>query len=674
MYATEPAARQESKAMTKEYVHTRTPFGLVLVTAAALTGGYHCHGLTHSRHAHGDADSDAITHVSRDELDDQVQYFRDHYTKREHRIEMRDGVRLFTAVYSPKDASKRYPMVMRRTPYGVSPYGEDKYPDYPWYLGPPQPMAEEGYIFIYQDVRGRFMSKGEFVNMTPHIKNKTSKLDIDESTDAYDTIEWLLDNVPNHNGRVGLWGISYPGFYAVAGMIDAHPALRAVSPQAPIADWYFDDFHHHGAFFLTDAFDFFFVFGQPRCELTTEWNDDFDYKTPDGYQFFMNLGPLKNVNDRHFKGEIAFWNSAIEHPDYDEFWQDRNILPHLHNVAPAVMTVGGWFDAEDLYGTLKTYYALETQNPGIFNTLVMGPWFHGGWDRSFGETVGNIHFGARTATFYQEKIEIAFFNRFLKDKRSSQLPEAYVFETGVNQWRTFDVWPPRNLQARQLHLRAGGRLSFKPAGAGEDPYDEYVSDPSHPVPYTEEITTETTQEYMTDDQRFASRRPDVVSYQTDPLVKDITLAGPMLADLWVSTSGTASDWVVKLIDVFPDQASNAVHSPSRPLGGYQMMVRSEVIRGRYRNSYEHPEQFVPNEPTHMTLELLDVLHTFKKGHRIMVQVQSSWFPLVDRNPQKYVDNIFLAEEEDFIKATQRVYRSPGHPTHLKIGVLSGGSD
>jgi putative CocE/NonD family hydrolase len=600
------------------------------------------------------------------EKEDSAAYIREHYTKQEYRVPMRDGVRLFTAVYTPKDASQAYPILMQRTPYSVAPYGKE---DYRSELGPSHFFAREGYIFAYQDVRGCFMSEGKFDNMRPHLDKKTSKRDIDESSDTFDTIEWLLAKVPNHNGRVGQWGISYPGFYSSAGMIDAHPALKAVSPQAPIADWFFDDFHHHGAFFLPHAFGFFSVFGPVRPEPTTRWAKRFEYGTPDGYQFYLNLGPLKNANERYFKDRIPFWNRMVDHPNYDAFWQARNLLPHLKKVAPAVMTVGGWFDAEDLYGALKTYRAIEKQNPDSFNVLVMGPWLHGGWSRGDGDKLGNIHFGAKTARFYQQHMELPFFEYFLKDKGEHGLPEAYVFETGANRWQRFDTWPPK-LETRKLYFHQGGRLKFDtPAEEGEA-YDSYVSDPNHPVPFTEAIATGMTVEYMTDDQRFASRRPDTLAYQTEVLDRDITLAGPLRADLRVSTSGTDSDWVVKLIDVFPNEAQDPPDLPSgRHLGGYEMMVRSEVIRGRFRNSYERPEPFVPNEPTKVSLELQDVLHTFAKGHRIMVQIQSTWFPLVDRNPQKYVDNIFLADPKDFIKTTQRIYRSKQQPTCVEIGVL-----
>lgn len=592
---------------------------------------------------------------------------RENYTKREERIPMRDGVHLFTSIYVPKDTSKKYPILLMRTPYSVGPYGKDVYRPV---LGPNPLFQKEGYIFAYQDVRGRFMSEGEFVNMRPHIDDKKSKNDIDESSDTYDTVDWLVKNIPNNNGRVGQYGISYPGFYSSAGMIDAHPALKAVSPQAPIADWFFDDFHHHGAFFLPHGFNFLAIFGQPRPKPTTGWGKPFTHGTPDGYQFFLDMGSLKHADERYFHGNIAFWNEMADHPNYDAFWQARNLLPHLKHVAPAVMTVGGWFDAEDLYGALQTYRAVEKQNPGIYNTIVMGPWRHGGWSRTGGDRLGNVEFGSKTSDFYQKEIELPFFNHFLKDGPNAHLPEAYLFETGANRWRKFDVWPPADLKKRSLYFHAGGRLSFDPPTEKDEAFDEFISDPAHPVPFTEVINVGMTAEYMTDDQRFASRRPDVVTYQTDVLKDDVTLAGPLMADLRVSTTGTDSDWAVKLVDVFPNDARD--HKDLRPgehMAGYQMMVRSEVIRGRFRNSNEKPEPFVPGEVTRVPLELQDVVHTFKKGHRIMFQVQCTWFPLVDRNPQKYVDNIFKADDKDFIKATQRVYHSAEQASAVQVGIL-----
>ncbi len=592
-------------------------------------------------------------------------YIRENYTRQDYLIPMRDGVRLHTVVFSPRDKSQAYPLLINRTPYGVGPYEKAKMRDK---LGPNPHFAKEGYIFVYQDVRGRYLSEGEFDNMRPHNPKKFAKTDIDESSDTFDTIDWLLKRVPNHNGKAGLYGISYPGFYASAGMCQAHPAQKAVSPQAPIADWYFDDFFHHGAFYLNHAFNFFSGFGKPRPQPTTKSAERIKHGTPDGYQFFLDLGSLKNVNPRYYKDQVAFWKAFVEHPTYDAFWQARNILPHLKKVAPAVMTVGGWFDAEDLYGPLQTYRAVEKQNPGIFNVLVMGPWAHGQWSRADGAKLGHIHFGANTAEFFQKAIELPFFNHFLKDKGQHGLPEAYVFQTGANRWRQFDHWPPRNLNSKSLFVHASGKLRFEPAQEETGPaFDEFVSDPRRPVPYTEALSTGMTQEHMTDDQRFASRRPDVAVYQTEVLQKDLTLAGPLRAELYVATSGTDADWIVKVIDVFPN---NAVNNPAgRKMGGYQMLVRAEVLRGRYRNSYEKPEPFTPNQPAKVMLPLQDVLHTFAKGHRLMVQIHSTWFPLVDRNPQKYVPNIFLAADSDFIRATQRVYRSRTHPTAIQVGIL-----
>ncbi len=596
-----------------------------------------------------------------------AEHIRASYTKFEHRVPMRDGKRLHTAIYVPNDRSKDYPFLLFRTPYSCSPYGADRYRKS---LGPDMRFVRDGYIFVYQDVRGRFMSEGEYVNMTPHVARKAGPEDIDESTDTFDTIEWLLANVDDHNGRVGQWGISYPGFYTIAGAIDSHPALKAVSPQAPIADWFWDDFHHHGAFFLPHGFNFLSRFGVPRPEPTTESPPRFHHGTPDGYRFFLDLGPLRNVNDEHFHGKIPFWNQLVQHPNYDEFWQSRNILPHLKGVRCAVMTVGGWFDAEDLYGPLKVYREVERNNPGTFNVLVMGPWDHGGWGRRDGDALGNVRFGFKTSEFYRERILYPFFREHLQGVGEAQLPEAWVFETGANRWRTFAAWPPDSVVEQSLYPRAGGGLSSAPPTEAGPAFDEFVSDPAKPVPFTEATAIGMTREYMTDDQRFAARRPDVLAYRTDVLESDTTLAGPLQADLWVSTSGTASDWIVKLIDVLPDSAEDPEPNPRGVrMGGYQMMVRSEVIRGRFRDSYEHPEPFVPDRPTRVTLELQDVLHTFKRGHRIMIQIQSTWFPLVDRNPQKFVPNIFEATEDDFIKATQRVHRSKEHATRLRIGVL-----
>ncbi len=595
-------------------------------------------------------------------------YIKDNYTRRTHRIAMRDGAKLHTIVYAPKDDSQKYPIIMTRTPYGIHPYEEDKHR---FTLGPNKHFVKEGYIFVYQDVRGRYMSEGNYANMRPQLQKAGGPKDIDESTDTYDTIDWLVKNVPNNSGKVGLFGISYPGFYTSAGMINAHPALKAASPQAPIADWFFDDFYHHGAFFLSHAFPFFDRFGDPRGpELTMLRKTGPNYGTPDGYRFFLDIGPLKNVNPRYYKNKITFWNEMMQHPTYDKFWQDRNLLPHLKKVAPAVMTVGGWFDAEDLYGTFRTYQAIEKQNPGIFNVMVVGPWAHGAWEREDSTSLGHINFGSNTSAFYQKEIELPFFNHFLKGKGEHGLPEAYVFETGVNHWRKFDHWPPQGVQEKVFYLRAKGKLSTE-ASSDKSTFDSFVSDPSKPVPTSERIAFGMPQQYMTDDMRYASSRPDVLTYQTGILDKDLTLAGPIQADLRVATTGTDADWIVKVIDVFPDnyEGKTGQKNSDKDMRGYQMHVRSEIIRGRYRNSFEKPEPFKPGEPVTIKLTLQDVLHTFKKGHRVMVQIHSSWFPLTDRNPQKYVPNIFFANEEDFTPATHRVYRSPDLPSRIYVGLL-----
>ncbi|MCC7015155.1 MAG: CocE/NonD family hydrolase [Planctomycetes bacterium] len=587
------------------------------------------------------------------------------YDKREVRIPMRDGAQLFTAIYTPRSTGGPWPILLRRTPYSVRPYGENEFPTT---LGPSRELEESGYIFALQDVRGCYMSEGQFVDMRPHQVDKLG-VAFDEASDAYDTVEWLTTQLDDDNGKVGMWGISYPGFYAATGMIDAHPALAAVSPQAPIADWYFDDFHHHGAFFLPHAFNFLAGFGRPRPLLTTERSFRFEHGTPDGYRFFLDLGPLSNANARYFKGQIATWNDMLAHPNYDEFWSSRNLLPHLRNVAPAVMTVGGWFDAEDLYGPLQIYRAIERQDPQAFNVLVMGPWPHGGWARDDGTRLGNVSFGGAQSAHYRAQIEFRFFEHFLKGSGEHGLAEANVFETGTNRWRSFDAWPPREAQRRTLYLRTGERLAGE-AGDDESAFDEFTSDPREPVPYTQAIAIGMTREYMTDDQRFAERRADVLEYQSEVLDSAWTLAGPLAAELIVSTSREDADWIVKLIDVFPGDAPDPEGTPAGVrMGGYQMLVRSEVLRGRFRESYALPKPFVPLEPTRVRVELQDVLHTFAKGHRLMVQVQSTWFPLVDRNPQQWVDNIFEARESDFAAAQHRVWHSPGRASRLEFTVL-----
>jgi len=597
-------------------------------------------------------------------------YIIKHYEKSEHMLTMRDGVQLFTAIYQPSDRSETYPILLLRTPYSCRPYGADKYKSM---LGPSWPIVRDKYIFVYQDVRGKFMSEGTYENMRAIIPDKTSAEQVDESTDTYDTIEWLVNNISNNNGKVGMYGTSYPGFYVTSGLVNAHPALKAATPQCPIADWWFDDFHHHGAFFLAHMYWFMYVFGPERPEPSTEGSARFEFPTPDGYQFFLeDIGPLSNINKKYYLNRIAFWNDFISHPNYDEFWQSRNILPHLDRITPAVMTVGGWYDAEDLYGPLKTYQSIEAKNPEAKNIIVMGPWKHGGYARGDGATLGNIFFknDPPPSYYYLENIEYNFFNYHLKGKGELSLPEALMFDTGSNQWQRFDNWPPMDMESRTLYFRDNGLLDFEPPSATES-YSEFISDPANPVPYTETVTSGMTKEYMTDDQRFAARRPDVLTFQAEILEDDITLVGNIVAELKVTTSGTAADWIIKLIDVYPDSASNYSHNPENiKMAGYQRMIRSEVFRGRFRNSYEVPEPFVPNEITEVKFELQDILHTFKTGHRIMIQVQSSWFPLVDRNPQKYVDNIYFAEKSDFVTETHRIYHTAVNPSIIEVRIIT----
>lgn len=595
-------------------------------------------------------------------------YLVQHYTKYEYEIPMRDGVKLFTVVYSPKDQRVKYPILYNRTPYNVAPYGKDI--GFSFRRGLFPQFLREGYIFVFQDVRGRFMSEGQFRHMTSFIDNKQSKTDVDEGSDAYDTIDWLLKNIKNHNGKVGMWGISYPGYYTTCAAINAHPALVCVSPQAPIADWFFDDMHHHGAFFLAANFDFLAEMDIPRHGKTKVWKHAYKFDNPDGYDFFMKLEPLSQAKSMYFGDSIAFWNELVAHPNYDDFWQKRNILPHLKNIKPAVLIVGGWYDAEDLYGTFKTYKTIEKNNPGIRNSLVIGPWIHGGWARTDGSYLGNVSFEIKSSMFYRDSIELPFFNYYLKGKGRLNLAEATMFMTGENKWTKFSNWPPENLEFSNLYLSENHDLSFNPPEKTGSSFDEFISDPKKPVPYTEDIAFGMTKEYMVDDQRFAARRPDVLVYSTDPLQNDIILAGPLTAHLNVSTTGGDADFIVKLIDVYPSDApDNPTTRKGMKMAGYQQMVRSEVIRGRFRNSYENPVPFKPGETEVINLELQDVLHCFKKGHQIMIQIQSTWFPLVDINPQSYVDNIFLAKPEDFIKATHRVYHEKGRESYVKVGVL-----
>lgn len=592
-------------------------------------------------------------------------FVRTHYTKVERMIPMRDGVNLFTAIYIPKDiaTTNQYPFIMQRTPYSCSPYGEDQYTTrLTQYIH----LAREGYIFVFQDVRGKYMSEGEYVNIRPHNPNKKGN-EIDESSDTYDTVDWLVKNIENNNGRVGIFGISYPGFYSTASLPGAHPALKAVSPQAPVTEWFLgDDFHHNGAFFMMDAFRFYYSFGQPRPKPTTQGNPGFEFPTPDNYDFFLREGTLQNLTKKYMSN-IGFWNDMMEHPNYDDFWQSRDIRRHLKNVTPAVMTVGGLFDAEDAFGPWYVYQAIEKLSPQTDNRIVMGPWFHGQWSRGDGDFLGNVNFGNKTSVYYRQQIELPFFNYYLKGKGNFNQTKAHIFDSGTNEWNAYQSWPPAAATTTKLYFHANGKLSFD-APNGNNAFDEYVSDPANPVPYTEDVHLARTREYMTDDQRFAARRPDVMVYETDILTEDVTIAGPVFANLFTSTTGTDADYVVKVVDVYPNDTPNQYENETVPMGGYQRLVRGEVMRGRFRNSFEKPEAFTPNKVEKVRFLLPDMAHTFKKGHRIMIQVQNSWFPLVDRNPQKFVD-IYKANASDFQKATQRIYFDQQRPSHVEVMVL-----
>ena len=583
-------------------------------------------------------------------------FIRDHYTKREAMVPMRDGKQLFTAIYSPKDQSKKYPIMMRRTPYSCAPYGADSYSRAFQNMN----LARAGYIFVFQDVRGKYMSEGEFVDVRPHIPatdpSPKGKKQVDEATDTYDTVDWLLKNATNNNGRVGVMGISYPGFYATMAILAGHPAIKAVSPQAPVTDWFVgDDFHHNGAFMLMDGFSFYSGFGKPRPQPTTEGQAGFrDWNTPDNYDFFLRAGALRNFSTKYGMNEIPFWNELMAHPNYDAWWKARNPRPHLKNVQAAVMTVGGLFDAEDCWGAWNVYKSIEKQNPAsVANSIVMGPWVHGGWARGAGDRLGNVVFGQNTSDFYQSEIEFKFFEHHLRNEGKLDLPEAYIFETGSNQWTTYDTWPPKNIEQQKFFFQAKGRLSSSNSATATAAFDQYVSDPNKPVPYTEDVHLRRTREYMTDDQRFAARRPDVLVYHTEVLSEPLTVTGPVIADLWTSLSTSDADFVVKLIDVFPDTLKGRENGV--PMGGYQMLVRGEIFRGRYRESLENPKAFEPNVATNVKFELPDVAHTFLPGHKMMVQVQSSWFPLADRNPQQFI-NIYEAKDEDFVPCTIQVHR------------------
>ena len=605
---------------------------------------------------------------------------KEHYTKYEFRIPMRDGVHLFTSVYMPKETSRSYPFLIDRTPYSVAPYGVDQYRTH---LGPSPDFDKSGYIFVFQDVRGRYMSEGDFIEMRPHIDNKKSNKDIDDSTDLYDTIDWLLKNIPNNNGKAGIWGISYPGFYTSASMIDSHPALKAASPEAPMTNLFMgDDSYHGGAFMLAANFGFYAFFKPQDNPQLPKASVPFDFGTKDAYEFYLHVGPIGNLS-KLLDGHSYLFDDQMHHDTYDDYWKARNLAPHMKNIHCAVLTVGGWFDAEDLQGPFTTFHSVDQNNSDIFNSLVVGPWVHGGWARYDGEHLGRAEFFSNTGDFYRKNIVFPFFEHYLKDGPDPKLPKAYVFETGTNVWRRYSAWPPKNAESRTLYLQPNGGLSFDAPKSDSPAFDEYVSDPSKPVPFVNYTDMDVPQEYMVSDQRFAASRPDVLVYETPVLQEDMTIVGPVSPKLFVSTSGTDSDWDVKLIDVYPENYPDSkldqtredrgkrtdVGPPSFTMAGYEQLVRGEPFRGKFRHSFEKPEPFAPGKVEEVAFTMQDVNHTFRRGHRIMVQIQSSWFPLTDRNPQTFV-NIPDAKPSDFVKATERVYHSQAEPSAIGVLVLA----
>ncbi len=597
----------------------------------------------------------------------EVSYVKEHYDKIDTTITMRDGIKLYTIIFVPKDASQNYPFLLERTPYSAGPYGAANYPSS---IGPNNSLMQEGYIFVVQDVRGRYMSQGINLEVTPYIANKKTSKDVDESSDTYDTIDWLLKNIKNNNGRAGIVGISYPGFYATASLPDAHPALKAVSPQAPVTDEFIgDDANHNGAFFLLDNFSFINFFDIERKGPVTDYAKPlFTSSTKDAYDFYLKMATIKNTNDTAwYNKKSILWNQYLQHDTYDAYWKARNIRPHLKNVSIPTMVVGGWFDAEDLFGALHTYEAIEKQSEKNNNRLVMGPWTHGAWESEDWSKFATQDFGSNTSKFFQDSLETTFFNFYLKDKGIFNVAEVTVFETGSNKWKSYAEWPPKNSTSINYYFGDEQQLSTKKP-TNLNSFKEYISDPANPVPYTNGIFGRRNNEYMAEDQRFVANRPDVVLFKTPALKEDITLTGRIIADLFVSTTTTDADFVVKLIDVLPENEPNISNAVKNiQMAGYQRLVRAEVMRGKFRNSYEVPEPFTPETITEVKFDLNDVAHTFKKGHKIMVQVQSSWFPLVDRNPQKFM-RIPEATEKDFQKASIRIYHDTFHPSAIILPI------
>ncbi len=613
-------------------------------------------------------------------LADRTAWNQQHYTKTEAYIPMRDGKKLFTVIFTPKDQAKSYPILLNRTPYGQddgkggSGYGKGNAVPFMATIREAC-IAEDGFILVGQDARGRFMSaERDFEDVRP-IRSNPKAGDIDESTDTYDTIEWLLKNTPGNNGKVGLYGQSYDGFYAASGMVRHHPALKATILSAPVTDWWDgDDIHRNGAIRLAQTFFFYAYLVQPQPH-PVETASDQEPTTPDGYTFFLNLGPLSKSGLKMGMDPTNFWNEIVRHPNRDAFGKVRDLRPHMKDLKTAVLTVGGWFDNENLFGSLNIYQAIRTQNPGVQASAVFGPWVHGNWRAQVvkrpgypgGDELEVFRFGHRLSQDFQEKVELPFLRHHLKDDSVPVITGAMAFRTGANSWHTFPAWPPKDIKPTQIYFQDQGRLGFQPSSMGRE--DSFVSDPRHPIPYTQSISFDYYQPYMVEDQRFAATRPDVVVYRTEPLTEDLTIAGSVKADLWVATTGTDADWVVKVIDVWPDDAKAPEGAAATvPLGGYQQLVRGDIMRGKYRHSLEKPEPFVPGKPTQVAFDMLDCFHTFKKGHRLMVQVQSSWFPLFDRNPQTFM-NIMEAEPGQFRKATHTIFRTKEWPSRIVLPVM-----
>jgi uncharacterized protein len=582
------------------------------------------------------------------------------FDKREVMIPVRDGVKLHTEIYTPKDAKGLLPILLERTPYGIS--APDK--GMSDHLFRYSEMFADGYIFVFQDIRGRYGSEGKF----EMLHTAPDSNGVNESTDAYDTIEWLIKSVPNNNGRVGMNGISYPGYLVTMGMVNPHPALKAVSEQACMGDtWLGDDFFHNGAFRLSYGFEY-----TALLESSNE-NFSFPFDRFDMFEWYLRMGALSNANEKYFHGKIPTWNNFVNHSSYDDFWKRHAVAYTLHEPTVPNLNVAGWWDQEDFFGPTMTYGRLEKSDKKKNNFLVVGPWNHGGWAGGKGSSLGDIPFHSDTGVYFRQKIEAPWFAYWLHDKGTLPVEEATTFQTGSNKWTSYDSWPPKEAQAKHLYFREGGKLSFDaPATAAKDAADSYISDPAHPVPYRHRPVDMTYPQdhpgswftWLVQDQRFVDGRPDVLTWQTDTLQDDVTVAGSVVAKLFASTTGSDADWVVKLIDVYPEKVEE-----DWKLSGFELMVVDEIFRGRYRNSFEKPEAITPNQVTPFTVDLHSTNHVFKKGHRIMVQVQSTWFPLYDRNPQKFVPNIFAAKESDFQKATHTIYRTKEHASRVEVMVL-----